>query len=128
LFAYLFILKDALLNSSAFNLFIWYLFIYSFWHSWHVELWGLHLLGKYSTTWSIPPALSDFSYYSDRAFLSRPVQTMILPISASQVTWTTLPSCLIQNFWGRFSFLWDWDLISGLCICKAGTLLLEPHL
>jgi hypothetical protein len=27
-----------------------------------------------------------------------------------------------------FFFLWDWGLNSGLCVCKAGTLLLEPHL
>jgi hypothetical protein len=27
-----------------------------------------------------------------------------------------------------FFFWWDWGLSSGLRICKAGTLLLEPHL
>jgi hypothetical protein len=27
-----------------------------------------------------------------------------------------------------FVFWWEWGLNSGLCACKAGTLLLEPHL
>jgi hypothetical protein len=27
-----------------------------------------------------------------------------------------------------FFFLWDWGLNSGLCICKAGALLLQPYL
>jgi hypothetical protein len=34
-------------------------------------------------------------------------------------------------FWAFFNVplpQWNWDLNSGLCICKAGTLLLEPHL
>jgi hypothetical protein len=26
-----------------------------------------------------------------------------------------------------FFFWWDWGLNSGLCICKAGALQLEPH-
>jgi hypothetical protein len=31
-------------------------------------------------------------------------------------------------FFFFFFFLWDWSLNSGLSACKAGTLLLEPHL
>jgi hypothetical protein len=28
----------------------------------------------------------------------------------------------------QYFFWWDWGLNSELCICKAATLLLEPHL
>jgi hypothetical protein len=34
-------------------------------------------------------------------------------------------SILLANF---FFLWWDWGLNSGLCTCKAVTLLLEPHL
>jgi hypothetical protein len=43
---------------------------------------------------------------------------------------TPTPGVLCHsNFFSTFfSFWWDWALNSGLCTCKAGALLLKPHL
>jgi hypothetical protein len=40
------------------------------------------------------------------------------------------PSFLTHASVGAFLkiFLWDWGLNSGFCVCKAVTVLLEPHL
>jgi hypothetical protein len=42
-----------------------------------------------------------------------------------------LSTASFGNFLGFFIYLffwWDWGLNSGLCACKVGSLLLEPHL
>jgi hypothetical protein len=51
------------------------------------------------------------------------------PTSASRAAGTAcVLAIFLYLFIYLFIYLWDWDLNSGLCYCKGGALLLEPHL
>jgi hypothetical protein len=76
---------------------------------------------------------SFIPYLIYRSLSDYPDQSWSLPVSPYSPSLSLLFLHLpLRSYFILFSFflfflLWDWGLNSGLCTCKAGSLLLEPH-
>jgi hypothetical protein len=87
-----------------------------------------------ATPWATPPALFCDEYFWDRVSQTIYLSWLWTPIFLISASWVAriagsreppvsgLKFLLILFFW------WDWGLNSGLRVCKAGTVLFEPHL
>jgi hypothetical protein len=94
----------------------------------------------FSHHWGTQRSPLQKSYYALCFFhynLTRMTKDRITPSSFDREFWDLKVVWIIQDYTalknqpsniGQFFFSWNWGLNSGLCTCKAGALLLEPHL